>query len=847
MPKYRDERNQYRDQLKNTVFEELESLREELDDVLEEDFKDDLDALLDAMFSQYTQRNDMGNFVPMTEEAYRDVQRRYETCLADYQNLPQNEWQNETLQSLGTALLRDSNALSGLPLDNLPPLAEVLHGAAIPTVQMYTEGKTIGEAVSSREAVEYTDKAGRVHQGFFTAEDRQHFPALWEDANKQLAETLMGKYPAFKKTIQAAFSDPTYRNNIAYPDQQEKYVRNASWMRRLSKKDRETFWNIHRELNAGLMKLRAHYMVAKENKIDPTAKMAQRSSAMSDVAQALGFSDLLAKSHRVIVDRNGEKIEGTMMELAGPDGVDRNRLDVDSPLFRVEKNDFNTPEMLKSLANLQILDYLCANTDRHARNFFIRFDTTDPEHPKVIGVQGIDNDNSFGEIYDGKKEMSSAENLKIITPEMKEAVQKLTEESYVALLEDYGMAEKEIKAAKVRLGKLHELIRNGEKQDGLHFEKDEKGNEFLKNPKDTIHVVKEDEWAQLSCQKLVAEGFLDTNIFTVVGRVTGAIEKDKKETLNNAEKKGEEKGLQFSRQNETAAFESMKKALQKEHQQLKEIEKRLDEKGKYANATNGSWQFRNTGRSVKWLVGKYEKMLDNLSDCTQLDNKTQKQLNSFYNVIKLNKQKILDVADTYINKDKVHIFRQGKERLQVAADLKNFMQKDMQDSEKLFAVQKKEREMWSQKSAYEVSAYASNQLRSMMDSALRENVMALKVSDPNRALGLKAMKAQERLWNFSQRPTVPAENGKNQISAAQLTAMEDINTMLTFVKAQNPKANVPEMQKPVTAKQARSFLGAVYEQEMMLVNERKPLKADNAAKVKEPEEKKVINAGGRKL
>lgn len=846
MPKYKDERNQYKDQLKNTVFEELESLREALDGVLEEDFKDDFDALLDALFSQYTQRNDMGNFVPMTEEAYRDVRSKYENCLIDYQNLPQLDRQNENVQSLGTALLRDRNALSGLPLDNLPPLAEVLHGAAISTVQMYTAGETVGEAVSSREAVEYTDKEGRVHQGFFTAEE--HYPALMEDAYQQLAETLSEKYPAFKKTIREAVSDVNYKNNINYPDLQEKYVRSAPWMRRLSEKDKEAFWNVHRELNAGLAKIHAHYMVTMQTRIAPDAKLAQRSSAMTDVAQMLGFPDLLAKSHRVMVERNGEKIEGTMMELAGPDGVDRNRLEVDSPLFRVERKDFDNPDMLKSLANLQILDYLCANTDRHSRNFFVRFDTTDPEHPKVIGVQGIDNDNSFGEILDGKKQMSTAENLMIITPEMKEAVQNLTEASFVALLEDYGMAKNEINAAKVRLGKLHELIGNGEKQDGLHFEQGKDGNELLKNPANTIHIMKEDEWAQLSCRKLTPENSLETNIFTVVGRVIAAQEGDKEKALQNAEKKGEEKGLQFSKQNEAAALENIKKALQKEHQQLKEIEKRLDEKGKYANATNGSWQFRNTGRSVKWLVGKYDKILDSLSDSMQLDNKTLKQLNSFYNVIKLNKQKILDVTDTYINKDKVHIFRQGKERLKVAADLKDFMQKDMQDSEKLFAAQKKEREMWAQKSAYEVSAYASNQLRSMMDSALRENVMALKASDPNRALGLKAIKAQERLWNFSQRPTVPSENEKNQISAAQLTAMEDINTLLTFVKAQNPEANVPEMQKSLTAKQARSFLGAVYEQEMKLVNARKPLKADNAAKAKEVEAPKMsIHSGGRKL
>ena len=844
MPKYKDEMHNYADQLKNTVFEELATLRDELDDMLEEGFRNDFDALLDAMFSHYTQRNDMGNFVPMTEAEYQDIRNKYAALQSDYQQLSPEARQNEQMKTLGSALVRDGNALSGLSVDSLPPLAEVLHGTQIPTVQMYTEGKTVGDMVSSREAVEYTGKDGRVYQGFFTAED-VNFPKSQGDANRQLLEELTAKYPKFKKTLRAAFGDMAYRNIIRDDNKLERYVPTTPWMRRLSEKNKTEFRKIFKELNDGLKKNSARYTVARENQIRPDAKMAQRSSAMSDVARALGFPELLANSQRVIVERNGQKIEGTMMEMAGPDGVDRARLQADSPLFRVEEKDFNNPDMLKSLANLQILDFLCANTDRHSNNFFVRFDTSDPEHPKVIGVQGIDNDNSFGALEDGKLRMAKAENLKVITPEMKDAVQRLTAESLGALLEDYGMDAAEIDAAKSRLNTLHELIRNGENQNELQFVQ-ENGNEILTNPKNSIHIVKEDEWGKLTCQKLLPEIFIDQNIFTMIGKVTRSLQNDKERTLNKAVQNGKENGLHFSRQNENTAFENIRQALQKEYQQLKEIEKRLDEKGNYANGTNGSWQFNNTGKSVKWLVGRYEKLLDNLSDRTELDNKAQKQLDSFYNILKLNKQKILDVADTYINKDKVHIFRQGKERLQVAKDLKKFIQDGVQASEKLFAAQKKEKEQWAQKSAYEVSAYASNQLRSMMEGALRENVLALKASDAMRALGLKAMKAQNRLWNFSQRPAASG-NAENQISAAQLSAMEDINTLTTFVKAQNPEANVPDIQNPVTAKQARSFLGAVFEQEMKLVNERNPIKENKVTKAKEAEDEKIISSGGRKL
>lgn len=829
MPKYKTEYAAYEEQLKGTVFEELSVLREKIDEFAGNNFKNDLDTLLDALFSHYTQRNDMGNFVPMTAEEYQDVRQKYQKCLSDYQNLSL-DGQSEPMQRLGTALLRDTNALSGLPIDNLPPLAEVLHGAEIETIQMYTQGKTVGEMVSSREAVEYTDRNGIVHQGFFTAEeDVTHWPAKRNEADQQLVDSLKAKYPEFQKTIQAAFSDMTYRNKIRSGKQElDEYVRTAPWMRRLSAKKQAAFKNIQAELSAGLDKNYVHYILTRDNRIRPDAKLAQRSSAMSDVARVLGFSELLANSHRVIVERNGEKIEGTMMELAGPDGVDRANLQKDSPLFRVNEDDFNNPEMLKSLANLQILDYLCANTDRHSRNFFIRFDTTDPAHPKVIGVQGIDNDNSFGALKDGTKRMASAENLKVITPEMKEAVQKMTAASFEALLKDYGMDKAEIEAAAFRLDKLQNMILNGEKQEELHFEADEKGDIHLRNHENAIHIVKDDEWNKLTCKKLVAEGFMTDNIFSVVGKITNHLEQDKAETLNKSERKSGEQGLQFSQQNEKTAFENLRAALQKEYQQLKKMEKRLDEKGMYADGTNGSRQFNNMGKGVKYLVGKYESLFENLSGCESLNAKAQKHLDSFYDKIRKNRETILKFADTYIHKDKVHIFTRGKERLKVAVELNDFAQKEMQDSEKLFISQKKERQLWSQKSAYEVSAYTSNQLRSMMDKALHDNVMILKAGDPNHALGLRAMKAQKRLWNFSQMNVpAPSEDQKKQISAAELGAMEDVNILLSFVKAQNLDANVPDIKNSITPKQARSILGAVFEQEMKLVNERAPKQKDS--------------------
>jgi len=49
---------------------------------------------------------------------------------------------------------------------------------------------------------------------------------------------------------------------------------------------------------------------------------------------------------------------------------------------------------LEMIADLQVLDYICGNIDRHGGNLFYQFD----DDGKLIGVQGIDNDSSFGKI-----------------------------------------------------------------------------------------------------------------------------------------------------------------------------------------------------------------------------------------------------------------------------------------------------------------------------------------------------------------------------------------------------------------------------------------------------------------
>lgn len=50
----------------------------------------------------------------------------------------------------------------------------------------------------------------------------------------------------------------------------------------------------------------------------------------------------------------------------------------------------------KQIADLQALDFLCGNVDRHDGNFSFQISKDRP--PRVLGIKGFDNDTSFGDL-----------------------------------------------------------------------------------------------------------------------------------------------------------------------------------------------------------------------------------------------------------------------------------------------------------------------------------------------------------------------------------------------------------------------------------------------------------------
>lgn len=194
------------------------------------------------------------------------------------------------------------------------------------------------------------------------------------------------------------------------------------------------------------------------------SELAYRNCAMTAVSKALGF-DCLADSYKVNISDNGKITEGVFMEKAK--GVDFVNMADWETRDKILTNGFNDKRFLKSISDLQVLDYICGNVDRHEGNLFYKID----ENNKICGVIGIDNDSSFGTKI---KEPNQFQNMlmpidfmKAIDQKTAEKVNKLTGEQLKGILSPFNLSKDEINASITRLNQLKTAIKLNDKVGGI--------------------------------------------------------------------------------------------------------------------------------------------------------------------------------------------------------------------------------------------------------------------------------------------------------------------------------------------------------------------------------------------
>ena len=192
----------------------------------------------------------------------------------------------------------------------------------------------------------------------------------------------------------------------------------------------------------------------------------QRNALMSSVAGLFGCDEVIAFSEKINIKSFENGVEKTrkgviMMPAEGEDPI---HAGLNSNMAKLDRSKMeNSPGLNNKIAKLQFLDYICGNPDRHQGNIFYQFS----DDGKLIGVQGIDNDASFGSNKDfyqyefhsrrgGKQTIKLGnavrfEDLKLIPESMATTVMNLDPETYAFQLYGYGLKTAEVEGAFRRL------------------------------------------------------------------------------------------------------------------------------------------------------------------------------------------------------------------------------------------------------------------------------------------------------------------------------------------------------------------------------------------------------------
>ena len=203
------------------------------------------------------------------------------------------------------------------------------------------------------------------------------------------------------------------------------------------------------------------YLKTFEAKMENKTRLDRKNTGMSTVAELLGLQHVICHSRPMkLKGPDGKIVDGTFMAFA--DGVDPRK--PDSRGYFLDRDTMKNAKgsALEAISDLQVLDYICGNTDRHGYNVFYQVD----KDGNLIGVQGIDNDNSFGGIFlqdHRTRRMPLTSTMGVISKKTADKIMNLTQEELTFSLRGL-VDEPSIKAACKRLKTLQNAIQKSREE-----------------------------------------------------------------------------------------------------------------------------------------------------------------------------------------------------------------------------------------------------------------------------------------------------------------------------------------------------------------------------------------------
>ena len=510
-----------------------------------------LDALknLDDMLGELNTTDKYGALPKVNQKAYARLQELYaalgqagETFLAAQAGSDAVKAQSKRLLTLASGDLRALNAYD--PQGEPKSIQDIAREGRTITLDVGDQKlSTVGQMFSTRVPLTVNLPDGKKLEGVFTPKDEENYMERGERLLKKAIErapTQEGKQ--MLQTVLDTFSkdnpaldDETRRKNflsfirrsVLQPEDPTKPERDddhfyiggefvATLIGRFNKTTQKDVLKACgedqlQELAEGIGDFVGKALTHNDEAgIEPDKRIDNRNAAMTTVSVLLGVPKLVCRSIPLkLRGADGKSVEGTIMDLA--EGYDLNNLPPEAE--KINGSSLSTPgmEWRKSVADLQVLDYICGNVDRHGANLFYQF-SGDP--PKLTGVQGIDNDCDFGTIVlkDGKgqKRLIGTASMNAVSESMYCKVMSLKPEQLKFALRGHELSEKELDAAAARLTEMQRALKMGVKD---YEEHPTKSDDYLDIHEGYIRVVKDGDWGLIPRGHLENTRDMEANLF----------------------------------------------------------------------------------------------------------------------------------------------------------------------------------------------------------------------------------------------------------------------------------------------------------------------------------------------
>lgn len=412
-------------------------------------------------------------------KGYANVQKACQEYLSKADQFDEYEKNRKGIISeISSVLNKDIRVLGSTDSLNPGTLSEIIDKSRTYKVVLDSKDfRKIGANLSSRIPI----RTNKGTKGFFTPTSVYNLDPEWEKALEKVEERFSSVSEQIKEKVnllktndalQYEFSswiqdEPISEEMMYAPQTQKRMAKLASLlgMGNDSKEVRATFKNNQElytalfEFSNSIVDLANKQVVIDDTGIKKGANISSRNCAMTNMAKLLGCGDLLAKSVHMKVEIDGEEIEGVFMETA--EGSDLNRVQEDDLILDADGKSFENPDALMKIVDLQVLDFICGNTDRHMGNMVYQFKETS-KGVVFTGVKGIDNDCSFGtpQIVPGDPimRMVNPESMKLISEKMLKKLNDITPEMVQTALANDNLSQDEMNAAFDRITKVKEAV-----------------------------------------------------------------------------------------------------------------------------------------------------------------------------------------------------------------------------------------------------------------------------------------------------------------------------------------------------------------------------------------------------